>query len=510
MGIRRCVSLYFSGASHRIAQSEITDLMPYRHNIFVAVSIFLLLAVTAVALHFNGLYGQDAYEYLRLSRAINALLNEGTGIPHSYFPILYPFAGFLLNKVLAHDILSMQVVSITALTAAFFYLRQLIRQMHGATHGLTAYLFAFFIFSPYVFRFGLLSMSDMLCLLFVVASVCHCVRYIQLPRNVEAVLFALYATAAVATRYAVLPLLIVSAMLLLAKLLYSKKWLTLGMMMLTAGCVLVPDAFLRGRILFFQVQHAELFIDYASNAYQWSFLNFFRSGFDNPDGLQQYAQWNLATVTFQFIHPAFIFAGLLFIFFLQRNDFNTPATKLLLLMVAVYAFYLAGLQYQNNRYLLQSFPLVVALYYPAFSRIAMKYARQRVFQWSFFAVVLFIQLIFFGYSFRSIVAMNRAEKAIANSLKDYPGQPVYTCSITGALAAYEVENHVTDLYFEVIGRADTNALVLFNPSAFTEHFAGKNPMINWEWLNRRYVLTPVRTLPDGWYLYSIKDPAIVH
>ena len=197
---------------------------------------------------------------------------------------------------------------------------------------------------------------------------------------------------------------------------------------------------------------------------------------------------------------------MLFIFFLKRNDFNTPAAKLLVLMVAFYAFYLAGLQYQNNRYLIQSFPLVLVLYYPAFSRIAMKYFKQRNHQWSFFAIVLFMQLLFFSYSFRSILSMNRAELAIATSLKDYPGQPVYTCSITGALAAYEVENPVTDIYFEDIKFADTNALLLFNHAAFAEHFAGRKPMMNWDWLNQEYVIAPIRTLPGGWTLYAIKEP----
>ena len=102
--------------------------------------------------------------------------------------------------------------------------------------------------------------------------------------------------------------------------------------------------------------------------------------------------------------------------------------------------------------------------------------------------------------------MNRAELAIATSLKDYPGQPIYTCSITGALAAYEVENPVIDIYFENIDRADSNALLLFNYEAFAEHFAGKKPMMNWDWLNKEYVLTPIRTLPEGWTLYAIKEP----
>lgn len=480
--------------------------MPLRENIIVAIFLIFVLSATAMALHFNGLYGQDAYEYLRLARALKEMLNEGTGISHSYFPILYPVTGFLLSEILANDILALQVVSMMALTGAFFYLKQMIRQLYGTTYGLIVYLVAFFFFSPYVFRFGLLSMSDMLCLFFVVASVFHVVRYLQLAQDKDAVLFTFFAVAAVTTRYAVVPLLIIPALFLLVQLLYRKKWNTLGVVILAAGCILLPDYLLRGRILFFQFQEAELFVDYASNAYSWSPSNFFRSGFDNPDGLQQYTQWNIAAITFQLIHPAFIFTGLLFIFFLKRDDFDTPAAKLLLLMVLVYAFYIAGLQYQNNRYLLQSFPLVVALYYPAFSRIAMKYFKQRNHQWLFFAMVLFMQLLFFSYSFRSVLAMNRAENAIATSLKDYPGQPIYTCSITGAIVAYEVENPVTDIYFENIDRADSNALLLFNYEAFAEHFAGRKPMMNWDWLNKEYVLTPIRTLPEGWTLYAIEEP----
>jgi hypothetical protein len=86
---------------------------------------------------------------------------------------------------------------------------------------------------------------------------------------------------------------------------------------------LLPDLLLRKRLLFFDLSGKGLPIDYGQNAYSWSPLNFFRNHFENADGYQHYDWWNIIGVTFNVIHPAFLFAGLILLFFMRKEDFES-------------------------------------------------------------------------------------------------------------------------------------------------------------------------------------------
>lgn len=462
----------------------------------------VLVSATAI-MQFNGLYGQDAHEYLRMARSLHEVLQQGKVMEHSYFPVLYPFTGFLVSLLLQDEARALQGISMFSLVIAFFYLKELVKVMYGETKMLWAYLLTFFFFAPYVFRFGLVSMSDMFCLLFVIAATYHGILCLRQAHVRDAVLFAVFVSCAISVRYAVIILLSVPVVMVLFSLLFRKKFTTILLMIPAACMMLLPDYLLRGRILFLQLQQGKFFVDYASNAYSWSVWNFFKSGFENPDGMQSYPQWNLLAAAFNIFHPAFFFAGLVLIVFIRIIDYKSIESKMLLLMVVVYGLFLAGLHYQNNRYLLQSFPLILVLFYPAFNRMAVRFLQAPYLPWVFFSAVIALQLILFHYSFRSILVLNRTERIVAASLSAYPGQQVYTCSITGALATYGVKNPITDIYFEDIRPADSNALLLFNPLEFSQHFKGRKPMETWQQLQDAHTLRQLQSLPGGWVLYAI-------
>ncbi|MEO6168197.1 MAG: hypothetical protein ABIO46_11685 [Chitinophagales bacterium] len=478
-------------------------------NFLLAVLLFGCLFLTATLLDFNGLYGQDAHEYLRLTRALSIFFYDGTAISHSYFPILYPLAAFLISKIVWNDIAAMQLVSIIALVASFFYLKKLLQLIHSQATLLNGYLVAFFFLSPYVFRFGLLAMSDMLCSFFVLAAVYHALSYSKLPAVKHSVLCGLFAAFAISTRYAVILLVLFPSFILLRAILINKDFKAIVFTLFAFCCVLIPDLLIRDRILFLDTGSESFSIDYAANAYAWSPVNFFRNTFQNPDGNQHYDFWNIVAVTFNIIHPAYLFIGAVLIFFLKRNDFAPPSMKLLLIMVIVYGFFIAGLNYQNNRYLLQSFPFLLVIFYPAFSRMVKRYFFKPGMQQVFYAMIILSQLVLFWYSFQKIRLLNDTEREIASSLKPYAGQTVYTCSIVGALSSYEVNNPVVDLYFTPITHPAPNSLVIFNYPEFSRYYAGRTPMYNWNVLNDQAPLRIVRSFPNGWALYTVEQqPAV--
>ncbi len=477
---------------------------PSAADYLMPVLLLLCLLPVSVLLPFNGLYGQDAHEYLRLTRSLQAYMNDGTPVTHSYFPITYPLVTWLLSLAGFSDIMASQLVSMLALTAAFAYMKELTGLLFREKNESVAYLIACFFLSPYVFRFGLLSMSDMLCLFFVMAALFHCLRYVKMHSLKDAALFSFFAGCAVSARYAVLILLLIPAVYILLSIIRSSDYRAVILMMLLFCCALLPDWFIRGRILFLQWEGAGFIIDYASNAYAWSPQHFFRNEFQNPDGQQHYAVWNIVAATFNIMHPAFLFAGIFLLFFLRREDFAMPEMRMLAAMVILYGLYIAGLHYQNNRYLLQSFPPVLLIFYPAFRRMKTRFITSKTAGWITFLLVVIIQLTLFCFSFQKIYTINCTEREIAASLKAYEGQTVYTCDITGALSTYNVKNPVIDLYFNRVSPPQENALLLFNYDYFSEHYQQKNPMLNWAYLQDHLRLRILQSYPGGWALYAME------
>ena len=71
----------------------------------------VLLLIFNLLTGFNGLYGQDSFEYLRYSRELHEYLSGGE-LPGTFFwPVLYPLSGAVVSFFLP-DVLSLQVVSV--------------------------------------------------------------------------------------------------------------------------------------------------------------------------------------------------------------------------------------------------------------------------------------------------------------------------------------------------------------------------------------------------------------
>lgn len=473
-------------------------------GVWIALSLCLFLLLLILFSGYNGYFGQDAYEYLHLARGVHAYFFDGLPVPHSVFPVLYPCLGFLFSLILRNDMFALQLVSVFAAAGAFLYLRKLWSLFWPLSFRSDAYLLLFFSFSPYVLRFSVTAMSDLANLFFCIAALYFFVLFCRELKKRSVVYFALFASLAVYTRDASVIFLFLPVCIVLFRLVQGKDYRAVLLLLAVFAVVSLPSLVLQQRILFFDLGGQGQAGGYLSGFGQWSPLNLFRHRFYDNDGLQQYPLPNIVFIFFPFVHPGFIFCGLLLLIFVRRDDLRSRYFRIALLVYMFYALCIGGFPYQNVRYMLPAFPLVLFLYYPAFGRLvhaARRFRRQALYA---FVTVLLLQSALFVYASRVLYVQNRNEQRIALAVRKYPGPLLYTCTIEGALDAYGVRNPTVSLYNTRLDHVDSGALLLFNYGDFSRQFAGRNPMYNWTFLQSRDSMRVLEDLPGGWKLYALE------
>src|SRR5579883_1529147 len=88
--------------------------------------IFLLLTFAfTIIVHFNGLYGQDSYEYLRYTYRLVWFVRTGNPPGDFYWPLLYPVVGAVLS-IIQKPVFALQLISMLSLVGAAFYLKKIL------------------------------------------------------------------------------------------------------------------------------------------------------------------------------------------------------------------------------------------------------------------------------------------------------------------------------------------------------------------------------------------------
>jgi len=476
------------------------------HPLFFWCLTILVIELLLISISgFNGLYGQDAYEYLKLVRSYADYASSGE-ISYSVFPGFYPLTGFLLTQLIHNDIFSLQCISVIAILLAFIYLYQLIRLLYPENKNSAVYLFLFFFLSPYILRFSVISMSDMLNLFLCIACFYHVLIFKQQGVFKQLVFASAYGVCAVYTRYASAVFLFIPAILLLWKIVQMRKWGYLLAPLILLVIIALPEYFLRQRFLFWDFSGSSTEFVYATLPQEWSIGNFFKKDFYNADGWQHYDYPNLLFVFQNWLHPAFIFCGIVFFMRSAKKLFQDKTSRIISGIIILYALFCAGTPYQNNRYLLLTFPLILLLFFPAFSRLSELLANRRYLKIFSVAGIIIIQVSLFLYSSRTIYTMNKNEKTIAGSVRQLPYECViYQFSLDGALHAYDDDHVLFDIYAKKIDTVTAPcAYLLFNPDVFPTQFENLNPMINWNKLNENYQLEETTSYAGGWRLYAIR------
>jgi len=472
----------------------------------IACAAFGLLSLFVYLLHFNGLYGQDGYEYLRYCNALHGYFQKGINPGDMFFPMFYSMAGSLICFVFPSPMLVMQGISIVAFCIGMVYIQKAIQLMFNEDNKMlvSIYIVVFFILSPYVFRFSVLVMSDMLAMMFCLATLFHAVSYFKSRANKDFVFCIMFSLAAILTRTPCAIVVSIPVFLVCIRFIKQFDLVTFLIALATAAILLAPDYLLRHRVLFFELVHQRPRLVYLRNYPSWSVLNLFMHEFMTNDGHLTFRQWNIFQVFFNFIHPGYLFAGIVFVMFIRKVDFSSLWFKIISVVVLVYAIFLAGFNSQNMRYLLIDFPWILILFYPAFKRIAAFLVQKKI---AFVCLLLTVavQLIFTGYSFATVYRYNKADREFVGAIKSYPGRTVYCFGPDGALKAYGLPNKIINISDYKLDHVEPNSLILVNPVSLGSQFSGTNPGINWKFIQKQKTFRPLEKLADGWELYETND-----
>ncbi len=466
--------------------------------------LFALIICFTFITDFNGLYGQDSYEYLRFTNALIEFAKHGIDPGKSYWPVMYQFFGAILSIVFKTEF-GLQLVSIISLLLSGVYLEKILKALYKNEAQIARwFVFVFFLFSPYPLRSSITIMSDSLCLFFITASSYYFIKYAEEKRDKIFVAFIVCATAAICTRYVALVVIVIPAIFVMYY--FAKRFNFKVYMLAGVGIVLVLMPYI--------LIHKDTPLDFLHHELLqgWSFKNIFMSNFDTADGHASHTFPNIAYCLFNLVHPAFCFAGILFLIVgikSIRNKSDSSVQWIFVASLLLYALFLAGIPFQNLRFLILSFPFVLILFFPAFSKIYhfLKKAKPMLII-PILILCLVIQSGLFARVFIPFYHDNKTEKKISNEVIKQAPATLYTFSIDAAVRYYGFKGKIVNMWevkLDTLPITIEKAQVLFNQKQFKDVWMNKNPMLNWEYLKTKYQLIKVEDLPDDWELYSIKN-----
>lgn len=467
--------------------------------------LFTGAALLSYLLNFNGLYGQDAHEYLRQSKEWFAWLS--TGAPRAQtlgdiqFSIGYPLAGALVRLVVGDAVLSLQIVSwLSFMAAAFLLNRLLLLLAHGSREDSRAvFVFLGLALAPVALKAGLTDMSDALGLALCLASFFFGLRWIEQENGRDVLFMALFMALAVSTRAALMALLLPLAAGVGWFLIERRRWGWLLVALLTGAAVLLPQCLQSGNVL---SQHSQI----AS----WSVAHFFQREFNDVNGgISRYWLPNIVYLFSPVFHPGFclLLPGLLLLG--KRTDVVLPAKRILFGCLIAYGLLLGGLSHQNIRFLLPAYALLLLILFPAWDRMyCYGFYFFKKLTWSILAAALLLQTAFATKMLWPIVQRNRLEQQIATQIRLQlkPGAVLYAFDMDVAMRTYLPDTQIINLWIKRYGTFADGDYVLYNEPVILKQWADKNPVLNWEDMQQTHGLQLTQNLPGGWKLYRLTPP----
>jgi hypothetical protein len=457
----------------------------------------VLLFLFNVTIGFNGMYGQDSFEYLRYSRALHDYFTEGVLPGQFWWPVIYPLAGSLFSFFLP-DILALQMVSIIGYGMTFYFLQKILLRIHANKASVVnLYLLLFFFLSPFVMRYSSTVMSESLATAFIVGFFYFYLLFIENKNHKHLLLAVFFGCAAINTRYASFMVLVVPGIHTLYLFTRQLRIKYLVYIILIVMIFFVPDFYLH--------LYQPGSISDQPHLSHWSFLNYFRRSFSTADGLLSYRFPNIAYVFSNLFYPGFIFAGGLMLIFFRLKTISSVFMKIIAATILFYALFLAGLTFQNDRILMLTFPCILLLLSGTYLELSEWVKRRKAFYFRIMVIlVIIIQLGLFYRAFKPFYENSKTIKTVSERMLQYPDKPVYTFNIDMALKAYGVKNEIISLWDKKITDFQPGSLVLFNYTNTAEQWKSMNPMLNWEELHRAHQLGLLENLPGGWQLFEIE------
>ena len=466
----------------------------YNSKAFLIFSPILLFIILRFVVGFNGLYGQDSHEYYRYSRSIVDFFKTGHSPGDYFWPVYYPLLGATAGLII-DNLISLQLISVLSLSGCIYFLYKTINQTFKENNYISIYLLIVFLLSPYVFRNSFIVMSDMLSVLCITSSFYFFINYINNGKSIQIFFFSILAVMAVLTRYAAFVVLFIPALLVLFEIIRKRKYSHLIIAIIIALIIIIPHILIRKSNPTEFLEHVWL--------QRWSILNFFKKDFLTPDGTEHFRLPNILTAFSNFYYPQYVLFSFILIPFIQKRLFKNRIWLISLGMILVYALFLAGIPYQNQRFFLLSTPLVAVVLYPPFERILELLNDKKSLKYSILGFLIILQLFLSVYFFRSAYQRNILEKDVAAFVKSEPYKKIYTFDIDVSFMSYGLNNKIINMWKEKINEFDKSSIVIFNEEKFKVQWVNMNPMLNWQKLKSDCTLTEIKNFGAGWKAYEI-------
>ena len=454
--------------------------------------------ITLLFLGFDGLFGQDSYEYLRYAKRLKIYISGGAFPgdivwPKAYLGIL-SFGLFFVKGALAGQLLSFCCFLGTAL-ALYKSLVVLYKEERIAK----IYVTLAFLLSGYMFRSSVVVMSDAFSVFFLSIAFYHALIYTKLLNFKNIALFSLAVSLGFFGRYAVLVPLAPIILWVVYSWIKGKQWTHAFVLLIFIGVYLI-NAHLEGSGSLLLNHHM---------VEQWSISNFFETEFFNTiDPQQPSASFLLPNLLYNAVglfHPGFFILSPFLIFFSNISLKPRNETVILVLSCGLYLIFLSGLIFQSSRYISLIYPLFLMLFFPAFIKFWGNLKRwNHKLKQLFILLIIGLQLTLLTRSMWPSYKMNKLEREVTDGLSKFEGSTLYSFELDIALQQRGVKMNYKSLWEQQYTSFEIGDLVLFNPERVNQTYTGKNPMVNWERLSTSHSLATMESFKDGWKLYKIE------
>ncbi|MFZ5551550.1 MAG: ArnT family glycosyltransferase [Bacteroidota bacterium] len=464
-------------------------------SVFIPVMILFLLV--RFVFQFDGLYGQDAYEYERYAGEL--LMNKPVSGTQSdfFWPVYYPLAGAILKLLFSSPGFALQLVSVLCFGLLIYISVRLNEKINGAGHRYSyVWFIVFLLFSPYVFRNGFSCMSDMLAAVLVLLAIYYSYKYWREPAAWFIVFAFSFGVMAFFTRYASAVVLLVPFAAVISK----GRFLQISIASAIAFLFTLPWLWLKTDPVN-SLSHPFL--------QNWSAAHFFQSGFSTEEGVASYRFPNIIYAFENIFHPGYFAPGavlvLVLIAGLKKITYKKEHFIFLLIPVVIYAFFLAGISRQNDRFLLLTFPLVLIFLYPVW-RFIIEKNRWRI-PMIIIPVFLFVNMFISVIAFRTVYTRNQTERIMTEKLKELDMDLLYTFEMDTAIKLRGFDKKIINIWEEEIKEFNesADAYVLMDSSNISSQWKGKLPYLNYIRIIDGFQLEEITTLNrDQWKLFKMK------
>ena len=450
-------------------------------------------------LDFNGLYGQDSYAYVLHAREWNSFF-RGAGQPGPFFwPPNYSLVSGLVAFLFGSEIVAAQLVSVFSTIGIAWLLDKWLSKAYDVqVRSRIAFVSLAFLFSPYMFRLGMQSMSDTLGMFLLVAAFYQLWKFLRSNDLQSMLSWAVFSSLAITTRYPSVVVLLPVILYVGFRLLAAKQFGRL-----TAGIVVGSIPLLLA--ICWKLNAGGMSQVFGNDLIQdWSFIHFFQSQFSRSGGVFSYTVPNLLYNASLALHPGTLFFGIVLLPFSGVGLRSDVFRLLLLISVLGYLVFLSGIPFQNARVMTFTYPLVVMFFAPGFIKAELWSRALNVPVRPVFAMCLIVQWGLCVRAMQPSVNANHFEREMAQWIAvEFPQRLVYTDAYSQLFEVYRTGHSVGQIYGAPVQTFAEGSLFIFNPSLADFKLQGTMTLQNWQFANEHMQVKEEKCWPNGWCVYSL-------